>query len=267
MRPSSLGNGKPLVRSMPSRKRRVAAAVLEDGVALDGVADVRLAGGGHRVAEDGDAAGAVELDEVAVAGRRAADEVEGHARLVGLRRAEGSAEAVGTAQDDAVQQVARRGDAVGADAGEVALDDVALAAVVDLDAGAVEADDVAAPAAAPPTVLMLPPEISMPKRLLPSAAPGAGAGSVRLPTLLLPSAATPTKLPWMMLPVAGVARVPTTWMPSTALPEAMLRSAGVGAADQVVRGVLDADAVAAVGEGAVGHPRRAGGVDADEVAR
>jgi hypothetical protein len=51
-----------------------------------------------------------------------------------------------------------------------------------------------APATVPPTVLLLPPEISMPNRLLPSAAPGAGAGSVRLPTLLTPSAATPTKL-------------------------------------------------------------------------
>ena len=60
-----------------------------------------------------------------------------------------------------------------------------------------------APAMVPPTVLLLPPEISMPKRLLPSPAPGAGPGSVRLPTLLLPSAATPTKLPWMVFPVAG----------------------------------------------------------------
>src|SRR5262249_31537696 len=48
-----------------------------------------------------------------------------------------------------------------------------------------------APAIVPPTVLLLPPEISMPNRLLPSGAPGAGAGSVRLPTLLTPSAATP----------------------------------------------------------------------------
>src|SRR5205085_4454836 len=55
------------------------------------------------------------------------------------------AEAVGAAQDDAVQQVARRGDAVGADAGEVALDDVLLPAVVHLDAGAGEADHVARP--------------------------------------------------------------------------------------------------------------------------
>ena len=84
-----------------------------------------------------------------------------------------------------------------------------------------------APAAVPPTVLRLPPLISMPNRLLPSAVPGAGAGSVRLPTLLLPSAAKPTKLPWMMLPLAGAASVPSTWMPSRELPEAILRSAGL----------------------------------------
>src|SRR4051794_35969890 len=44
-----------------------------------------------------------------------------------------------------MQEVAGRRDAVGADAGEVALDDVLLAAVVDFDAGAVEPDDVARP--------------------------------------------------------------------------------------------------------------------------
>ena len=81
------------------------------------------------------------------------------------------------------------------------------------------------PAVGPPTMLKLPPEISMPKRLLPSAAPGAGAGSVRLPTLLLPSAATPTKLFAMTFPDAEASRVPTTWMPSMALPETTLRSA------------------------------------------
>src|SRR5262249_27808164 len=127
----------------------VAAAVEEDGVPLDGVADVGLVRGGDRVAEDGDAAGAVELDQVARPGHRAADQVEGDARLVGLRGAEGDAEAVGAAEHDAVQQVAARGDAVGAAAGEVALDDVLLAAVVYLDAGAVEADDVAGPGHGP----------------------------------------------------------------------------------------------------------------------
>ena len=46
-------------------------------------------------------------------------------------------------------------------------------------------------------------------------------------TLLLPSAATPTKLSWMTFPVAGVVRVPSTWMPSRAFPETTLRSAGL----------------------------------------
>src|SRR5207248_5085255 len=108
-------------------------------------ADVRLPGGRHGVAEDGDAAGAVERDGVAGPGRGATDDVEGYSRLVGLRRAERGGEAVGAAQDDAVQQVARRGDAVRADAGEVALNDVLLSAVIHLDAGAVEADHVAGP--------------------------------------------------------------------------------------------------------------------------
>src|SRR5262249_51731261 len=69
--------------------------------------------------------------------------VVGHRRLVGLARAERGRQGAAAAQDDAVQDVADHGHAVGADAGEVALDDVALAAVIDLDAGAVEADHVA----------------------------------------------------------------------------------------------------------------------------
>src|SRR5262249_50903856 len=82
---------------------------------------------------------AVELHQVAVPGRHAADQVVLHAWLIGLGRPQGGVEAVGAAQDDAVQQVADRGGAVGTDAGEVALDDVALAAVIHFDASAVEA--------------------------------------------------------------------------------------------------------------------------------
>src|SRR5438034_370499 len=89
--------------------------------------------------------GAVELDKIASPGRCAADEVERDARLIGLCRAKRNAVAVGAAQGDAVQEVGRRGDAVGPDADEVALDDVLLGAVVDLNAVAIEADDVAGP--------------------------------------------------------------------------------------------------------------------------
>src|SRR5262249_29826661 len=116
-----------------------------DGVALDGVADVGLSGGRHRIAKDGDTTSTIELDQVAGPGHRATDQVERHARFVGLGRPQRRAEAVGAAQDDAVQQIAYRGDAVDADAGDVALDDVALTAVVRLDAGAVKADDIASP--------------------------------------------------------------------------------------------------------------------------
>src|SRR5262249_21033223 len=52
-----------------------------------------------------------------------------------------------------------------------------------------------APGTVPPTVLELPLEISMPKRLLPWVVPGAGAGKVRGPTPPVPLAARPTKLP------------------------------------------------------------------------
>src|SRR5262249_38853562 len=127
---------------------RVAAAVLEDRVAQDGVAAVLDRGGvvGRGVAEDGDAAGAVELDQVTQAAevgvRVEADDGAGHGRLVRLAGAQRRRQVVVAAEHDAVQVVADRGDAVGADAGEVALDDVVLAAVIDLDAGGVEADDV-----------------------------------------------------------------------------------------------------------------------------
>src|SRR5262249_769718 len=99
----------------------------------------RLAGAGHGVAEDGDAAGEVELDVVAGPRRGAADEVEGHPRLVGLRRSEGGAEAA--AQDDAARLVLDR-DVVVEHADVVDLDDVVLAGVVDRDALGVEADEV-----------------------------------------------------------------------------------------------------------------------------
>src|SRR6185437_14320507 len=96
-------------------------------------------------AEDRDARGAVELDEIAGAGGGTADGVERHARLIGLGGAQGRGESAGTAQDDAMQKVADRCDAIGADAGEVALDDVLLSAVIDFNACTVQPDDVARP--------------------------------------------------------------------------------------------------------------------------
>src|SRR5262249_54125530 len=72
-----------------------------------------------------------------------ADDVAGDGRLVGLAGAQGGRQVVVAAERDAVQVVPHRGDAVSADAREVALDDVALGTIVELDALRVEADDVA----------------------------------------------------------------------------------------------------------------------------
>src|ERR1041385_7541184 len=67
---------------------QIIATVLEDRVAQDGVADVWLTRGRHRVAENRNATGTIERNKIACPGCRAADEVEGHSRLVGLRRSE-----------------------------------------------------------------------------------------------------------------------------------------------------------------------------------
>src|SRR5581483_4533569 len=74
------------------------------------------------------------------------DEVVLGARLVGLARAQGWGGRVVAAHDDAVVLVTDRGGAVGAEADEIALHDVALGAVVQGDAVEVGADDVGADA-------------------------------------------------------------------------------------------------------------------------
>src|SRR5262249_38524093 len=192
--------------------------------------------------------------------------VERHARLVGLGRAQRSAEAVGAAQDDAVQQVAHRGGAIGADAGEVALDDVALAAVVDLDAGAVEADDVAGPGhRAADGVVVAAGDLDAEQVVALGLAGGGGwLGAVAHAALAVGGDTDEVVLN----------DVPRGWRGQRAddvnAVDGVARSdvavGHIGGADLVVGGVLDADAVAAGGEGAIGHAHRAGRIDADEVA-
>ena len=138
-----LGESEAVGQVDPQQEGWVAPTVFEDAIFLNGVADVRLPRHRHGVAEDGDATSAIELDQVAGTHGGATDEVVLHTRFVWLPRTQWRRQTTVAAQDDAVQVVADGGDAVGADAGEVALDDVALATVIDLDAGAVEADDVA----------------------------------------------------------------------------------------------------------------------------
>src|SRR5207302_349791 len=67
----------------------IAAAVLEDRVALDRIARICLAGQGNRIPEHGNARDGVEGDGVAVPGAGAADQVVAYARLVRLAGAEG----------------------------------------------------------------------------------------------------------------------------------------------------------------------------------
>src|SRR5207248_2751314 len=76
------------------RGSAIASPVLENGVALDRVAEIRLSGSRHWIAEDGDAAGAIELNKVARPSCCATDQVEGNTGFIGLRGAEGRKEAV-----------------------------------------------------------------------------------------------------------------------------------------------------------------------------
>src|SRR5262249_27615696 len=207
------------------------------------------------------------LDQVARPGHRAADEVERHARLVGLGRPQRGAEAVGAAQDDAVQQVGGRGGAIGADAGEVALDDVALAAVVDLDAGAIEADHVADPGdRAADGVVVAAGDLDAEQVVaLGRARRWSRLGAVAHAAHAVGGDTDEVTLNEIVRGRRGQRADDVDAVDGVARGDVAVRH--VGRADLVVGGVLDADAVALVGEAAIGHARRAGWIDADEVAR
>src|SRR5262249_46381480 len=154
----------------------------------------------------------------------------------------------------------------GADAGEVALDDVLLAAVVYLDAGAVEADDVAGPGHGPADgVGVAARDLDAEEVVALRRARGRGRlGAVADAALAVGGDADEVVLDQVARRRRGQRADDVDAVDGVARGDVAVGQ--VGRADLVVGGVFDADAVAAVGEGAVGHARGAGRVDADEVA-